>query len=1422
MTRPYAVLPLLGACFLLLSGYQARAEAQDPAWYSKRATWQETMLAAREALVKRERDKAGSATFTPYASPVIRQGQPAVHISVPVSGMEDLYLLVTGVPNVAGGAATWADAKLIAAHGKAVVASKLPGLVAVEGRHAIDVNLKSGVSGPLKIAGREFKQGIHVYADSKVRLPLGGKFVRFEAWIGIDNWVGKPAAVRFDATDAAGAARWDLWGLVARDFAEETPRREMQWEREDRVWDADWPPVDVAALAQRYAKAAGRVPELAKQASELAARQEPRPPRITLARLEQVRALYHRSRVLDAALARAKRLDFAALRLAITDLGNTFAAKYPSGPKYLDRLQRLEKAAGQAISQSENRGLAEMERVAALVADFDRLQREALLANPLLDFDRLLVIRRKPDGDPRRAEGTGYGVGEYIGLPRQSSKCNPGIEKPFDWDNELALLQPVRPEGKLTTLFKPDGRRLLADLDLHWDADRLLFSMPGSLDNWQVFEVRADGRGLRQVTPGDQREVHSYDPCYLPNGKIAFISTAPLQGVPCNAGVIVGMMYLMDADGRNIRQVCFEQDHDYCPTVLNDGRVLYLRWDYTDTPHVWNRVLFSMNPDGTGQAEYYGSNSYWPNAVFYARPIPKHPTMIAGIVTGHHVGRAGELLLFDPARGRQETAGVVQRIPGRGQKVEPLIEDKLTEHSWPKFLHPYPLSDKHFLVSCKPAPESLWGIYLVDVFDNAVLVKEEEGQALLEPIPLKRTPKPPVVPEHVQPRRSDALVYMADVYDGPGLKGVPRGTVKSLRVFGYHFGYQKLAGIDHRIGTDGPWEVKRILGTVPVHADGSALFRIPAKTPVSVQPLDAEGKAVQLMRSWMTAMPGETLSCVGCHDRRNSTPPSKATLAQAHAPATIKPWYGPARGFSFRREVQPVLDRYCVGCHNGKPAKRGQNYFLAPAGEASLQGAKPAAATENSSDPFFFLDLRGDQDAYFVYKVGDPQLRLVRGVPREKLIGKYGGIFEPGYVTLRSFVRVAGLESDLHLLPPTEFHADSSELVQMLKKGHHGVRLDAEAWDRLVTWIDLNAPCHGTWREFVRIPGSQRQRRYELRQLYGGVAEDGEEVPASEPAPPEPLVPKPVERPKVVPVSLPQWPFPAAEARRRQQGGGSSTRSTDLGGGVTLEMVRIPAGSFVMGDAHGEQDEQPLARVKIEKPFWMSRFEITNRQYAQFDPKHESRYEHRGSWIFSEQYLGWPLDRPDQPVVRVSWNEAVRFCRWLSERTGTSFSLPTEAQWEYACRAGTDTPFSYGGLDTDFSPFANLADASIRQLAYQSWSPRAPDVVPRDDRFDDRALVSAPVGSYRPNAWGLFDVHGNVAEWTRTSCRPYPYRDDDGRNALDPVEPKVVRGGSWRDRPARCRSAFRMNYPPYQRVFNVGFRVVSEGPMREVAATSRD
>ncbi len=395
----------------------------------------------------------------------------------------------------------------------------------------------------------------------------------------------------------------------------------------------------------------------------------------------------------------------------------------------------------------------------------------------------------------------------------------------------------------------------------------------------------------------------------------------------------------------------------------------------------------------------------------------------------------GELVIFDPALGRHEAAGAVQRIPGYGQRVQAVLKDQLVDASWPKFLHPFPLSDKYLLVAAKPTPQSLWGLYLADVFDNLVLIKELPGYALFEPLPLRATPRPPELPETVDPQRRDATVYIADLYAGPGLKGIPRGTVKSLRVFTYHFAYQGMVGNPGTIGIDGPWDIKRVLGTVPVQADGSAQFTIPANTPISIQPLDAGGQALQLMRSWMTAMPGETLQCTGCHEPQNTAPPNKPTLALGRPPDAIQPWYGPVRGFSYRHEVQPVIDHYCVGCHDGRTAT----------------GTGPIP------------DFRGDAQV--------TDYRSVLSWENNAAAGK----FSVGYVELHRFVRRPGGESDMHVLEPMEFHAETTELVQLLKKGHYGVQLDAEAWDRLITWIDLNCPYHGTRSEECQDPGPQRR-----------------------------------------------------------------------------------------------------------------------------------------------------------------------------------------------------------------------------------------------------------------------------------------------------------------------------------------------------------
>ncbi|MDY0166929.1 MAG: SUMF1/EgtB/PvdO family nonheme iron enzyme [Thermoguttaceae bacterium] len=1025
-----------------------------------------------------------------------------------------------------------------------------------------------------------------------------------------------------------------------------------------------------------------------------------------------------------------------------------------------------------------------------------RLKRRVALANPLLDFERLLLVRR--------------GVNHpHLGLPYNwQSNC---VLPRSGFDDDIAVLSIPADGSDPATLYRPAGSYFVGDLELHFDADRLMFSSIGQQDRWHVFEIGVDGTGLRQVTPGGQPDVDHYDACYLPDGGILFTSTATMVAVPCvNGSTRVANLYRMDPDGR-IRLLCFDQEHNWCPTLLPDGRVLYQRWEYADTPHAHARLLFSMNPDGTRQMEYYGSNSYWPNSMFYARPIPGHPTKFVTIVGGHHGNRRkGELTVFDIARGRREAEGAVQQIPGRGRPVEARIEDNLVDASWPKFLHPYPLSDKHFLVAAKPAPESLWGIYLVDVFDNMTLLKEQPGYALFEPTPVRPRPVPPAIPNRVDLDQTEATVEIIDIYAGDGLAGIPRGEVKSLRLLSYHYLYPGMGGPQGVVGMEGPWDIKRIVGTVPVEDDGSALFRVPANMPLAVQPLDAEGKALALMRSWFVGMPGEVVSCVGCHENPNESPPIRHgnTRAYLRPPSVIKPWYGPTRGFSFEREVQPVLDRYCIGCHNGSLRSD-----VSAEGDSPIFAAKDRSLERESSPPRKL----GQSPAN-----GYPaDLRGLERITDYTSVYHYGahdaGHFSTSYVELHRFVRRPGLESDYRLLVPMEYHADTTDLVKLLAKGHYGVALDAESWDRLITWIDLNAPFHGTWTE---IAGAERvahvaRRRRELLKLYAGVDDDPETIPPAAVLQAEPMASRPVAGEEAAPIELPGWPFDASEARRRQEAAGPAARTVDLGGGLSMDLVRIPAGEFVMGEATGLPDEGPRSRVSVTRSFWMGRFEVTNEQFARFDPAHDSRVESKHAMQFGVR--GFYVNGPRQPVVRVSWRQAMAFCEWLSRRTGEYVTLPTEAQWEYACRAGTQTPFFYGDLDTDFSPFANLADAMLREFVCHPYKKdRTPypepskydDWIPKDERFNDGGFLSEEVGRYRPNPWGLHDMHGNVAEWTLSAYRPYPYDDGDGRNHPNGPEPRVVRGGSWYDRPRNAPAAHRTAYRPYQPVYNVGFRVV--------------
>jgi formylglycine-generating enzyme required for sulfatase activity len=1099
----------------------------------------------------------------------------------------------------------------------------------------------------------------------------------------------------------------------------------------------------------------------------------------------------------------------------IADLIKTHGDKYPKGSEFLERLQKLQNNPQNNPNQQE----------------LESLIREAALANPILDFDNILCIRRKPQQNQNG----------FIALNAYTEDT---IRR-NGWDNEIMILNNLRTKPQLTPVYKHPNNSIIRDIDLHFDAQKFLFASINDKGNWAIFEINLDGGGLRELTPNNQTDTQWFDPCYLAEeGVILSFSTAGMQGIPCVEGSQkVATLYRVDTNTNKVRQLTFEQDSGWHPRLLNDGRVMYLRWQYTDTPHYFDRMLFTMSPDGRQQKALWGSGAFFPTAYKHARPVLTHPSMVLGVVSGHHsLPEAGRLMLVDPNLGThypfrhdpaskewgkpgthsdiypriypKEVTGCVQEIPGWGRDVIGNVYDNQGGDCKYTFAFPYPLNEKYFLTNMRLDHKGTWGIWLVDIFDNMIKLYDLPDAGLFEPTPLIPRTRPPAIPDLTTPDAKEGTMFITDVYHGRGLTDIPRGKAKSLRIFSYHFAYWG-TGNYTAIGEYSGYDIKRIIGTVPVEEDGSACFKVPANTPIAMQVLDEDGAAIQIMQSWTIAMPGENVSCTGCHEHTNEAVPSKSTIASRKPPREITEWFGKPRPFAFQTEVQPVLDQYCVGCHNDTNKK-----------ETGILSFIPNGAG----------DWRRDQ----------------------------------AYQSLHPFVRRPGTENDIATKKPMDFHASTSELIQRLRRGHYGVKLDREAWERFYTWIDLNAPYRGSWNS-----PKNEARRLELQKLYAGIDDNPEEefrnttqtktqIPTPEIVPPQKIKELLKQNddgskyfhasigplPRVVGdnVKAKNFPFKYAEAKRRQNVSSVETNNVRLAflySGLLSaidsdslpRMKHIPAGEFVMGSIDGFNDERPRTVVKIEKPFWICETEITNRQYSFFDPEHDTGYE--GEHGYDHISPGYIANHADQPVARVSWVEAMRFCEWLSKKTGKKVTLPTEAQWEWAARAGTDQAFYFGHRFADFSYDANLADGGLRKtfqehegnewdgvdrrrpvnfmvqagsslIKHRRYFPPGYLFPLRDDRFQDKWFTVDYVKQYEPNAWGLYDMIGNVWEWTRSNYEPYPYNENDGRNNGDLTKKKVVRGGSHCDRPKVIGSAVRVPYEAYQKVHNVGFRPIIE------------
>ena len=975
---------------------------------------------------------------------------------------------------------------------------------------------------------------------------------------------------------------------------------------------------------------------------------------------------------------------------------------------------------------------------------------DALLKNnPLIGDNDWVVIKRDPKTIAK-------------GLPANWQGNTSITRHKHSHKDELCTVK-VGDPSSLKSVLADKNYNVIADLDVDYDGKKVMFSTIDEKNRWQLCEIAPSTKKVSNVSPRIHDGVDAYDGIYLPNGKVMFLSTACHVGVPCVGGSdYVANLYTMDpkagdekAVDATIRQLTYEQDADWMPVVLENGRILYTRWEYVDNSHYFSRIVMHMNPDGTAQSAFYGSTSYWPNSLFYCRQIPGDPNKFVGIVSGHHgIARAGELHLFDVSKGTKEDQGRVHRYPNFGREYVARTLDELVADAHPLFLHPYPLSEKYIMASMRPNGKN-YGIYLVDAFDNMVPVLVSKDADFFEPMPLAARKKPNEIMDKTNPDLDYGYVFLNDIYKGEGLKDVPRGAVKSLRVIEYFYAYRNMGSHDV-VSNEGSWDIKRIHGTVPVEPDGSALFKIPANRPMAIQPLDKDGKALALMRTWFTVMPGETQSCVGCHESQGMTPSTAPAMASRKPPSEIKEFIGPVRGYSFIRDVQPVLDKYCVGCHDGSTPGR----------------------------PVFARDAKPTWHNF----------------PR-------------AYLDLNKFCRRSGPECNQNMLVPMEFNADTSTLMHLLKKGHQGVKLDKQSMDILITWMDLNVPCIGTWQEVAdftradkKVPGNGDTERMKFLAKYANRHDDPNKIVYD--GGKQEFV-KPGE-PKAHKTAVPKasgYPMTAKEAMQKRDAANLPKELlVDMGKGVAMRLTLVPAGEYVQGSNKGFYDEGPAKLTKIEKPFYIGQFEVTNKQYSMFDPKHNSGYQDR---LWKDHVnRGYPANLPNQPVIRITWNEANEFCDWLSKKAGIKVTLPTEEQWEYAARAGSDKDFWFGNVGDNYSPFDNLCDFTTRQFVVNGIDPQPvmrpnPEMafLPCDKDVDDGNLLATDIGQYVPNPFGLYDVNGNVSEWTSSD-----YTDTLGGNKVE--DKKVARGGSWRDRAKWSRVSIRRDYHPWQKVYNVGFRVV--------------
>ena len=885
---------------------------------------------------------------------------------------------------------------------------------------------------PLKLRGRTYDRGIGTHAPGLFRIDLGGRAIRFQATAGIDDETGNAGTAEFRVIGddkvlwSSGVLRGgqeikpcsvDLKGVKTLDlYVDTTPDGYSN----DHT---DWVDAKIE-YAGSPAPAAQKLPRnLTFYTHHWPSADQVFAPASLPAPTDRDEA--------DAVLRRVG---------VLLDYLRTL----PGCPDLSAQAVRLAELKAQARATE----LLDGDARAKLLDQACLLRRKVAFSNPLLNFDKILFIKRHfcPD-----SEMTGnHMCDQYFGFNAirggglfvlenafgEHPTVRNVLEKSVCGNGRFAGQRLTSDGGFLSPSLRFDGRQIL----FAWtqiadkEPDRLRYSRWTENNTYKIFRVNPDGGGLTQLTDGPWDD---FDPCYLPNGRVVFISERRGGFGRCHGRPVPSYtLHSMTADGGDIVCLSPHETNEWQPSVGNDGMIVYTRWDYVDRGFSQAHHPWTTTPDGRDPRPIHGNYNVdqggRPHLEVTVRAVPGSRKYMATAAC-HHGQAYGSIILIDPAVKDDDRMSPVKRLT----PDQSFPESEVASHRDPAcYAAAWPLSEYFFLCvydadsRSNAGTENNYGIYLVDAFGNRELLYRDPAISCLDPIPLQARPTPPVIPDQVAaqaPAKGPAFVP-PDPLPSPGA-----GTVGVMNVYNSLLPLPKDTRITQlrivqllpkttpyangpRIGYGDQKGARMVLGTVPVEADGSAYFKMPAGRPVYFQALGADGLAVQSMRSATYIHPGERLTCRGCHE-----PPGAAygadhiPQALRRAPSEIAPDVAGSRPFSYPILVQPVLDRNCVACHT-KSRSEGKQ-------------APDLTRGDHSKDP---------------------------------------GRWFNSYESLRSFAFYwdnAGFDPVVRSTPG-HIGAQASRLCQMLAKGHHdafGQKLSGDDLHRIELWLDCNSDFLGSF-----------------------------------------------------------------------------------------------------------------------------------------------------------------------------------------------------------------------------------------------------------------------------------------------------------------------------------------------------------------------